>query len=1761
MSAKKVVRGSDLHIRTGTDLPNMILEKIGSGVDVDIEKPGLRPFRELLQNSDDAKSTTMTIRFDKDRMYLHNDGFTVDEEFVENISKIFSRNKKFDPDTSGNFGTGFRSAYMYTDGPELEWLCESGDELEYRVFELPLGMDGILDWKRIEQETGDSYKTFGRDLMPPIDGRSRLGVVFRFPWRAKNQWDQEPGWDEFTWNIEDIRKLAEDFREYAPTALLACRHLKKIRIIMAGAAKSEAEMWDFIVSRDKTLSEIREGISKSDLEDEINISFCTVNRPASFFDCKSGKWMRTTDVGHEWYNSEGLAEQVKECDGVITWSYSVYGSVYGGGLAGSVNKQLSRDLGFWDLALILLPRFPDSPRLPIFTPIPLAGRTRNHFGIIAMLPPEESRLHVDVSGSSQKEWLRQNITSVSRTYSESLVKHILSLRDTLSPAEFEQTALSCLPRDAPNTWFGVGGQLGVISRVDSSSTNSTEWKLVVDRALKSFADLDVVCIDNSLTKLSETVYYWVDENNISSRMGDILAMLNAPLLSENWNNLWNDVKTESSSLYFENGIDFWLFANDKSYNQKGSSSVKTTQVFSQLVKNNWKFALDEGVLESLSELILNGICENTLVKGWMENPTKLLQIPCIITEDENLVNISEIVDTIKLPELVHILPPTKLVKEQLRENYFEKINSIKEFRVSLQPTGRKILALIDEDVSRNPETHSDLESHDEVFKALSELLRIALDSEEDARGVLNHEELRDLRYIPCKQGGKISTMQNNQLMIDGNVETWGFGKLEFSTMTQQYHRDFIFKDLQNVPVNLPLPIQQRLRILQLHPEVTPDKVANALQLNGLGKGATKGNLIRSLIFQHGGNGIGELQDSLFRGNNLEDWLKEADLGLEDDYNIDDIKLQLLLCLLPPYGDEIPGGNGVNNASKIPMVLGSDGEWRTGDQYCISLDSSISHLFNELTAVDDRILSQLSDGILSQLGVQDTLTPNAALDVIQDQASVNNRESLNNLMLALLSGGELWSNSESATSAEAWGTLQETDWIPILSDELVNPTEVLFPSEENVELMGEGYQNFPQLDYWDDLREKCEISAKDLGMMMKPTDGMLVLAFCGGEETDGATPKIALKELTKRFTKHESVEYEDLDWGPHEGILEENFVIELINGKVLTNANDIWVVSSVNMAQKLKSTFPENYQVVTEGELLDIDKKGLMTLRKLGLLLEGPNLYSILSELSKINDDPIIVNQLWDFLLDVPTDIWYDLAFTSKNFPTISFCFDENSEVVILKSSIVQTSEQNKHGDTLLDGRIVYYPQESTKDWFDILKVPRLENISFSAILTGLNGKEMHPIDDCDWLEKIKAQLPNQGEDDTYLPVWVNEDTVKIVHINLEVDADFAINPGSVSVPIYDDFKSFPIIHLDEDDPLIYLNWINSLDMDGVIPLDQIRRLEPETHLVHYIANSGLDLAFSQCMEALSLCYSNDFKNPKQANFSSRMGRGGIPVRMTMEWDDESIERIVGKQTQAFLYVQSEDVVKAFIDEDDSVGNGGTCAVLLTEILFGNAPWFTEAKSRNKSTDGRFRKTVELLIKNLLETPTDEWLEIHQSLDREWKSHGRLFESNSAYEMRNKLTAMYGGCQICGAVTPISEYSDETKESLISIIKERGSPFYGKKDLSLPLGTQLWLCPRHKILWERKLIRFNFVEDSFETGRHLWGNYPIPQPNRDEGFKRMKKLKSQWHEDDKMETRVYDQTVDFTGTRTMEPAWRDMSLTVTEEHAKAIIDKIIDLLKD
>ena len=154
---------------------------------------------------------------------------------------------------------------------------------------------------------------------------------------------------------------------------------------MAGAAKNEEEMWDFVATRDRTISEIQyENSMYDEITDEINLKFATLPRDSSFFDCSSGKWARTVNTGHGWYDPESLAEQVSESEDVQTWSYSVYGSIRDG-RGGGVDERLAEKLGFWNISLVLMPRFPDAPKLPIYTPIPLAGTTRNRFGIVAML--------------------------------------------------------------------------------------------------------------------------------------------------------------------------------------------------------------------------------------------------------------------------------------------------------------------------------------------------------------------------------------------------------------------------------------------------------------------------------------------------------------------------------------------------------------------------------------------------------------------------------------------------------------------------------------------------------------------------------------------------------------------------------------------------------------------------------------------------------------------------------------------------------------------------------------------------------------------------------------------------------------------------------------------------------------------------------------------------------------------------------------------------------------------------------------------------------------------------------------------------------------------------------------------------------------------------------------------------------------------------------------------------------------------------------
>ena len=83
--------------------------------------------RELVQNADDAEATTMSIRVDKDALYVANDGYNFrppDEERgwagdYRRICEVLSKPKLKDPKSTGAHGSGFTTVYCFTNHPEV----------------------------------------------------------------------------------------------------------------------------------------------------------------------------------------------------------------------------------------------------------------------------------------------------------------------------------------------------------------------------------------------------------------------------------------------------------------------------------------------------------------------------------------------------------------------------------------------------------------------------------------------------------------------------------------------------------------------------------------------------------------------------------------------------------------------------------------------------------------------------------------------------------------------------------------------------------------------------------------------------------------------------------------------------------------------------------------------------------------------------------------------------------------------------------------------------------------------------------------------------------------------------------------------------------------------------------------------------------------------------------------------------------------------------------------------------------------------------------------------------------------------------------------------------------------------------------------------------------------------------------------------------------------------------------------------------------
>lgn len=217
--------------------------------------------RELVQNADDVEAEIMVLRFCKKALYVYNDGFgfrsSVDNgpgDF-ERISSVLAKPKEKEFYTSGNFGTGFQTVYLFTNFPEVH---SNGKSFRY-------------------DPTGPKKEALaGKDKIgSPYHDRKNKGAVFRLPWRTERNavvkdkfFKDKELWKR--WDEDDTYELFKELREYLHDSLLCCQHLKKIRIIWEGDNVNEgyqAER-DFIlkyIDNDGKIGKVTEGKGRGGL--------------------------------------------------------------------------------------------------------------------------------------------------------------------------------------------------------------------------------------------------------------------------------------------------------------------------------------------------------------------------------------------------------------------------------------------------------------------------------------------------------------------------------------------------------------------------------------------------------------------------------------------------------------------------------------------------------------------------------------------------------------------------------------------------------------------------------------------------------------------------------------------------------------------------------------------------------------------------------------------------------------------------------------------------------------------------------------------------------------------------------------------------------------------------------------------------------------------------------------------------------------------------------------------------------------------------------------------------------------------------------------------------------------------------------------------------------------------------------------------------------------------------------------------------------
>lgn len=1031
-------------------------------------------FRELLQNADDVKSSLLVLRFEEDAIYVANDGrqFSSNDDISGNlhsdftrITEVLARYQEEDKETVGHFGSGFQTVYMITFSPEIH---SSGHSKQLNPF-----INKLVDAEKKRKS--------------PFSLEAK-GVLFRFPWRTKEELDKEPrkvnrDWE--TWDRDKRLKFFDDLRGYVHQAILCCQHLTMIRLIWHEkgdyegfqvirnfALRNEDE---FASGKSFSRGSLKAGrIEREPWKDEWNDSFQKdgwhFTPESRSFQYLIGRTNVTADGKRLFLvrNSKGIQE--------VTTDKTI-----------SNAKPLKRGDVFVIFPLFdVTQAFDCDGQAYLYSVIPLPGRGKNRFIFSAHFWPTEDRKDVDVDGAHGM-WYRVIMLTVIELYEWLFQAFLQEIQSTQMPEEERQKIiLNNIPNSNLSEWMRP------------SKERNEEW---IEKSGNLFNSLKgnlwekpILFANDAWNRPISAV--WVTdetEKNAYEILGAKTfteGFVSHPHVESSFKESLEKQKSNASD-FLER---FSSFADDNG-NESG------LLVYGQRLKNGQ--SLNSNAIEALirycitNEHISTSIFEKVTVVPGADGVLRNLKDYPVLPKE--------------LAFLYSSLPNSEIIHPDFKS---EALNQTREKR-GHKTTPEEIVTLIDRMVKGEPQRFKNLNPEDHL--TLSRTLKVLVENLDWKPS----DQSKTCSFIPFKKGEIISVGTiNSRKEKDGSIEWIG----QSSHLGEKYQRDFIFgasKKEKEVP-GLTLDVEAKIKFLSLTQcnEATSEKIEDTLGFVKLMPKGTPTNFVRHFLSP-------KEPGSLFVDKILQDFL-----GIKND-ELDSQKKQFQKALkqyFAPRNREDSREEAYLTAKamgKVPSLYDEEGKWYNAEDFALNVEPEVSILGIRSLHQD---LLRWEKETLIDLGVKEAPT---ALKIAQKLLELvpikeEHRKDICSLMYYLLS-------SEVKVEDE-FKDLESKNWVPTVDGGFKKPGEVLIPNTENKKVLGDDYSSFLDLSsFTSKLVDKkvsdhtVELRAKPLGIKIEPSLSILVSLIKQKRKQEKALPTEFFDLITRKVRDNPS-EAHDLIFG-------------------------------------------------------------------------------------------------------------------------------------------------------------------------------------------------------------------------------------------------------------------------------------------------------------------------------------------------------------------------------------------------------------------------------------------------------------------------------------------------------------------------------------------------------------------------------------------------------------------------------------------------------